>query len=714
MARWQTRLRFVFAALVVVVAVLVYRGIGERRTAPPPAAVPRLDPKAVVETRGAVVRQLKAAKEHFVVEAENQLTYEGGATKLLNAKITIRQRGGRDFVVTGRETQVSDRQDTIALVGDVRMATSDGFTLATDRATYTQPNALLEAPGAVTFSQGRMSGSGQGMTYDKDADRLELLDRASITFKAEGADPPVEISATRATLARGERLVLLEGAVKLVRGPQVAEADSATLHLQPTEDTLTDALLRGSSRLSGGAGSVDSMTAHEMDLYYAEDGTTLKDLALRGEAAMALVGSGGRAGRQIVGETIQATLASDGAVTGLVARDKVRLDLPAEPPQPARNIRAKTLEAGGEAGRGLTAATFTGEVEYREVAPGGAGRVARASALDVTLAPDGNGVTDAHFVGAARFQDGALRGRGADARYDPVLQTLQLSGSEGTVGPRVEDDRIAIDAAALDIALVSRRMKATGGVKSTLQPPRRTAKPAVPPARTAARPGPGPAATPDLHMPGLLKDGQAVMVTGAALDYDGTAGSASYTGGAWLWQGETAIQADSITLDQQAGDLTAIGSARSTLAVETKNETTGRVETTTTIARGSQMSYVDARRCATYTTGAQVNGPAGDLAGDKIELYLKDGGGIDRAEAYGSVVARLDTRVASGARLSYYAADERYVVSGGRVRVLEECRETTGKTLTFFKSADRILVDGNEQIRTQTTRGGKCVEPGSL
>ena len=31
-----------------------------------------------------------------------------------------------------------------------------------------------------------------------------------------------------------------------------------------------------------------------------------------------------------------------------------------------------------------------------------------------------------------------------------------------------------------------------------------------------------------------------------------------------------------------------------------------------------------------------------------------------------------------------------------------------GKTLTFFKAADRIIVDGNEEIRTQTKSGGPC------
>ena len=50
----------------------------------------------------------------------------------------------------------------------------------------------------------------------------------------------------------------------------------------------------------------------------------------------------------------------------------------------------------------------------------------------------------------------------------------------------------------------------------------------------------------------------------------------------------------------------------------------------------------------------------------------------------------------------------------GTVRMLDaDCQETTGKTLTFFKASDRVLVDGNEEIRTQTKGGGKCPQPPS-
>ena len=45
------------------------------------------------------------------------------------------------------------------------------------------------------------------------------------------------------------------------------------------------------------------------------------------------------------------------------------------------------------------------------------------------------------------------------------------------------------------------------------------------------------------------------------------------------------------------------------------------------------------------------------------------------------------------------------------VKIVEECRETTGRTVTFFKTGERIIVDGEEQIRTQSKRGGPCPAP---
>jgi lipopolysaccharide export system protein LptA len=115
-------------------------------------------------------------------------------------------------------------------------------------------------------------------------------------------------------------------------------------------------------------------------------------------------------------------------------------------------------------------------------------------------------------------------------------------------------------------------------------------------------------------------------------------------------------------------------------------------------------------RRLTYTGDAHLSGPEGDMTAAKIELYLKPSGDeLERAEAYDEVTLREQSRKTTGNRMTYTTADDRYVVVGAPVKILDQCdRETTGKTLTFVKGADTIVVDGNQQTRTLTKGGGKC------
>ena len=120
-----------------------------------------------------------------------------------------------------------------------------------------------------------------------------------------------------------------------------------------------------------------------------------------------------------------------------------------------------------------------------------------------------------------------------------------------------------------------------------------------------------------------------------------------------------------------------------------------------------------------------MGGPQGDLRGERIEIVAREGGNkVERLEAYTSVTLKLDKRTAVGSRLTYYASDERYVMSGPGTTPVTitdaqtassgavSCRETTGRTLTFYKSTDRIIVDGNEEKRTET-QVKPCATPSS-
>jgi lipopolysaccharide export system protein LptA len=229
----------------------------------------------------------------------------------------------------------------------------------------------------------------------------------------------------------------------------------------------------------------------------------------------------------------------------------------------------------------------------------------------------------------------------------------------------------------------------------------------------AARGGTGQGRT-----PALLDSGQALYASAVTLEYDSGQRRGVYSGRARLWQGDTNIRAERIVLDEQVGDLVAEGGVQSTIALASTPPlpALGGAALTPasrgTIARADSLHYEDASRTATYVTGAHLSGPGGDVAADRIAIVLAETGRtMERLEAYGAVTARVEGRDARGARMTHFAADGRYVLTGSPVQFTDECRVTTGRTLTFFGAAGRIIVDGNEGGRTVTKGGGRCGEP---
>ncbi len=195
-----------------------------------------------------------------------------------------------------------------------------------------------------------------------------------------------------------------------------------------------------------------------------------------------------------------------------------------------------------------------------------------------------------------------------------------------------------------------------------------------------------------------------------SLTYEEEARRGVYKGKTRLWQGDTVIQSESLTLDETKGDLTASGKVLTTLVITSTSAHSQAVQPPT-IARAGSFVYADQERRAHYETAAQLNGEQGNVHADSITLFLaREENSLDRLEAKGKVSATVDKRVATGIQLSYQPAEEKYIITGAPVKLVEDCRESTGKTLTFFKSSDRVIVDGNEENRTQT-KGGKC--PGS-
>ena len=190
--------------------------------------------------------------------------------------------------------------------------------------------------------------------------------------------------------------------------------------------------------------------------------------------------------------------------------------------------------------------------------------------------------------------------------------------------------------------------------------------------------------------------------------YDAAQSLATYSDGARLWQGSTEFRGQTVLLDETTGDISAEGSVRTRTTMLQNDETIDDVVETTTEGRAGTLFFDNGSRQATYTTNAVLSSPGFTLGSDAIELFLHDDARtLARIEADGEVALELDARSVTGDSLAYDDGEGRYDLTGDPVRVVEEmeegCRETTGRTVTFYANGQSISADGQSAERTAST-----------
>jgi len=717
---WQKPARIGVALVGVASALAVYLTMGERRVAPPPKPVQYVDPKAIVSITGSLLKSFSGKFKDFEIDADRADGYEDGSTKLYGDPITIHVRKGenRTFRVTAREARVSRDETYFELTGPVRLEDSDGFWLETAAATVNRVDSIAHIPGPATFGKGRMTGSGTGFSYDETRQVLLISKDARVKTVDETGKPVMQLSSGTAMLDRLQHVLTVDTGVHVVRNEQNIDTDHANSRLGVNNDVVTFIELHGNSRVTGGP-PIDSMSARDLSLDYTEDGKTLEAVKMAGAASAAMAGTAGQPGTQIAGETVDLTLAADGELTGVVARDNVRLQLPASAETPPRTITAQALDGIGEAGKGLTQATFTRDVRFTEdpLRPKGSAaekeggkRTANSQKLEASLADDA--VTTATFTGNVTFEETGLKACAAQAEYEPQKGSLVLTGATSEGAPVVAEEQVTIVGRTIDVGLDTRRMRARGDVTTWMRSPSmRRCKPAT--ARAEKDQGAN-------KVPRLLKTDAPVIIRAQDLEYDSRTGTAIYTDtgrSARLDQGdETAISGERISIDQTKGDLTVTGNAISTLMLDNK----------LTTGRGHEIRYTDEKRLITYASAAKagsaevslVSGPGSRLQAGSIDITLnaKDNA-LDTMRAIRNVrIVEGENTVTGGTRLDYTSSTGQYVVNGSSstpVSIVQNggdgCRQFSGNSITFNKEKDKPLVIDGQQVRNAGTAPSKAV-----
>ncbi len=561
MTAWQKRLRFVILAAGIACAVAVALAVKKRETPAPAPQASRTDPSASVESIGTIVVQAKGDAPEFRIDGGRNLTYSDGRIRFLEGvKIRAEKKDGRSFTLTGREADVSADQSNVVVKGDVRLESSDGFVATANDATYSKPEGIIRTEGPATFKHKNTSGSGMGMTYDEPRDVVWILHDAVVRIAEDSKEQEaVEVKSGAAGMARQDKYLKFTGGVHVESASRRIETDEATAFLSEDSKRIQMIELRGNSHVEstqGGGGALRNMHARDMNIAYAPDGRTMQRATLAGTSMVAIAGEAAGQERRLSAEFVDIGLGPNGrTVSDLTSRDKVEFTMPGNKTSASRVIRAGSFEAAGEKDGGLDHAKFTEGIEYRELPAGSdKARIIKARDLHVRFKAGLVALEEARFISGVTLEDGGTTATGNEARYRLLDSVFILVGSPGAL-PHVSTPDGSIDAERFELGIEKRTIKAQNKVKSIL----------LPVAEAKAAGGR------DAKRPHIMKADQAINGMADRLETDEKNGHATYRGNARVWQVDTSIQADGITMDDRTGDLTASGNVRSTMMLEQTN-----------------------------------------------------------------------------------------------------------------------------------------------
>jgi lipopolysaccharide export system protein LptA len=347
----------------------------------------------------------------------------------------------------------------------------------------------------------------------------------------------------------------------------------------------------------------------------------------------------------------------------------------------------------------------SGGVEVRSQNGNSPPQVSTAQTLNATFSPDGQWTT-VEESGNVHFQQADRQATAAHARIDRAADQIALSGS-----PVLSDAMSRTTARTVTIGQKSGLIDAQGGVVSTYLPSGQG---------DSVNLGSGPA-----------------HVTADALSGSTSSGHVVYTGHARLWQGESVLEADQITVwrdekkMQATGNVVAVFPQTSGPSLRPVSQSSGKTSSSASgptlwQVRAPSLTYWNDQNKARLEGGVLATSQQGSLESPTLDVFLgpatspaaskpasgqrpaervgtAGAGQLSRILAQGGAVVRQGDRRGMADQAEYTSSDQKFVLSGGKPTLTDGSGNTTaGRSLTFFVASDTILIDSQAGSRTLT------------
>jgi len=579
----------------------------------------------------------------------------------LNFTYMAKGQPGKGRIVSD-DAVINPTQQRGNFQGHVVVTTEDGFELHTESLVYRGDKQLAKTDAPVQFKRKDTSGTSTGMTYDAGQGRLELL--SDVTLRIQDEDnPATDITAAHALLVRPEGSMRFGGGVRLTQARDVLTADrfevdfgsdETIYRARAIENVVLDSSsgnLPGAAPVPGGTGP-RHLTCRKLDLWLRPD-------------------------RSLE----QAVAAPDADLTMLPG--------PKDPPE-KRRLQARALMFHfDEQGRlyeleGQKDSSFDTDA----IPPAkGVPRRLRCQSFLARVEPVSGDIRDIEFKKDIAFAQPPRKAIAQNGSYGGASEVLTLRGNAQLVD---EEQGSTLEALAIDIATRSGDVTGRREVRQVLK-----------------RKGGG---------QGLLMGGaEPALITSTLMEYTDSTKTARYQQNALLRSGKDEIRAPEIRLQQIGPEgkwrLEATGGVVSFLhprreeaksAKEPAKDAPAAARDTATVeGRAKEMTYLEEGQKAVYKGDVSIR--QGDIATRSPEATLNftpDGSSIQTLVAGEPVEVQQGDRHASGARGTYTPQNETMILVGPKVTLKDPTQQVEGRSLTFHVGDDRVLVDGQEQVRT--------------
>ena len=693
----------------------------------------------------------------FTIQASKAVQFKlGGRSELRSVKITLYGRDASRYdQIYGDDFAYDPQTGDVTAKGEVRIdleANPEGLFkpdqskpsqmknplhLVTRDLVFNQKTGNAVTSAKVELRMPQAAGSAVGLHYSAKDNVLTLDSQVDL---AMANSTNTSVHAQRAVLTKEPRQVVLVAA-HLTHGPQRMLAQKATLFLR--EDNTVDHVLASDgveAEVAGKSPMHARATQAEFTVNPAQDG--LSRVLFSGNVQLESTGerpsqvNAGRlrfdfAGRNQVRKVRaedNVKLVEFGADAGVPARlhdREVASSREAASPKVGQQIeisapavdfftangkhleRAETSSGGRivvlpTQGEGSATTLTAGKFEARfddqsrmrsirgapdarivNTAPGEPERVSTSESIDVSMLPTG-GVESVIQQGNVVYNDGERHARAERARYTPADQWLSLTGS-----PVITDKGLITTARTLRLNRTTGDAIAEGNVKSTYS---------------------------DLHEQptgALLAAASPIHVTAQNMTAHRTSTTAIYSGDARIWQEANVVEAPTLQFDRDHRSIVAEGSGKPVSTVLIQVDKHGKA--TAIAITSARLTYTDDQHRAHFEGGVTARSADATITADHLDAFLvprgqnpqnvaaKAQGQLERIVAEGNVSIQQRARRASGDRLTYTTAEDKFVLTGGTPSIFDaEHGKIRGDSLTFFRRDDRVLVEGKDNSPTVT------------